>query len=283
MEEKIEKLRNAIKANPNLSEEFKCNVGTLTDLIVTVFPDFDYSNMESLLTNLKVGSNETILSYSSYDRESNTLSFNTERIFDDRIDMQHLFLNEILKNGTRTTLGYEGFKDGVTETISSVINEDTSMKKLNPLYNVLIVIFSEIVDPSILLASYMNGSVVDVIAYLDSIGISKQEFDNLATSFNELDSNDTAFTNAEVQMIDMYRKVVSNKLESGVITKEDISSEFDKFSESLISSRSLLISLYPHHDFSNVTGFENVENALRDAIVKLENKDEILDISMPVK
>ena len=54
MEKKIESLRNSIKQNPNLSEEFKCNLGTLTDTMVTVFPDYDYSNYERILSTLNV-------------------------------------------------------------------------------------------------------------------------------------------------------------------------------------------------------------------------------------
>ena len=54
MEKKIESLRNSIKSNPNLSEEFKCNLGTLTDTMVTVFPEYDYSNYEAVLSSLIV-------------------------------------------------------------------------------------------------------------------------------------------------------------------------------------------------------------------------------------
>ncbi len=286
MEEKIEKLRNAIKGNPNLSDEFKRNVETLTDLIVTVFPEYDYSYMEGVLSTLILGTDNEMEGYSSYNRDTNTLSFNTDKIFDDMVDIQHLFLNELLKCSTSTSLGYEGFKDGVTEAISTVMNEDGSLSKLNPLEHTLITAFSEIVDPSILISSYMNGTVVDVIAYLDTYGISKQEFDNLARAFNNLHNgmeNNTAFTDAEVQMIDMYKKVVGKKLENGSIGYEDISSRFDKFRNQMIFNRSELITLYPYHDFSNMSGFERVEKAFGEAIVSLENKEEILDVSTPTK
>ena len=59
MEKKIESLRNSIKQNPNLSEEFKCNLGTLTDTMVTVFPNYDYSNYESVLRNLNIKNNSS--------------------------------------------------------------------------------------------------------------------------------------------------------------------------------------------------------------------------------
>lgn len=286
MEEKIEKLRNAIKSNPNLSEEFKCNVGTLTDLIVTVFPQYDYTYMENILSSLNVTSNDEIGEYSSYDRDTNLLSFNTGRIFDDRIDMQHLFLNEILKASTTTTIGYEGFKEATTESICSLMNEDDSMKKLNPEGQILISIFSKILDPEVIISSYMNGSVVDIIENLGAVGITKEDFDNLAISFNGLRNtieNNTSFTNAEIQMIDMYRKLISTKMENKELDRSEASKKFADFSTLLIYGRSELISLYPHHDFSNVSGFENVEKALSEAVTKLESLDEVLDISTPVK
>lgn len=286
MEEKIEKLREAIKSNPNLSEDFKCNVGTLTDLIVTIFPDYNYSYMEGILSSLMVSSSDEIESYSSYDRDTNTLSLNTRRIFDDRIDMQHLFLNDILKASTTTSVGYEGYKEAATESISSLINADDSMKKLNPEEHILMSIFSEIVDPAVIIASYMNGSVVDVIVYLDTLGISKQEFDKLASSLENLHNSDgknTAFADAEIQMIDMYKKTVKKQLDNGLISEEDVNSKFNKFSERLIFNRSELISLYPHHDFSNMYGFENVGKSLGEAIMSFEDKEEILDIPVHTK
>ena len=286
MEEKVEKLRNAIKSNPNLSEEFKCNVGTLTDLIVTIFPDYNYSYMEGILSSLKLVNDDNTESYSSYNRDTNTLSFNTGRIFEDRIDMQHLFLNEILKASTTTSVGYEGFKEAATESISSLINADDSMKKLNPQEHLLMSIFSEIVDPSIIVAAYMNGSVVDVIAYLDTMDISKQEFDKFASSLETLHSGEkgnTSFADAEVQMIDMYKKVIKKQLENGALSVADVNSKFDKFGEMLIFNRSELISLYPHHDFSNMYGFENVGKSLGKAIMSFENQEEVLDVPVHSK
>ncbi|MBQ1812950.1 MAG: hypothetical protein II119_03260 [Bacilli bacterium] len=286
MEEKVEKLRNAIKSNPNLSEEFKCNVGTLTDLIVTIFPDYNYSYMEGILSSLKLVNDDNTESYSSYNRDTNTLSFNTGRIFEDRIDMQHLFLNEILKASTTTSVGYEGFKEAATESISSLINADDSMKKLNPQEHLLMSIFSEIVDPSIIVAAYMNGSVVDVIAYLDTMDISKQEFDKFASSLETLHSGEkgnTSFADAEVQMIDMYKKVIKKQLENGALSVADVNSKFDKFGEMLIFNRSELISLYPHHDFSNMYGFENVGKSLGEAIMSFENQEEVLDVPVHSK
>ena len=42
---------------------------------------------------------------------------------------------------------------------------------------------------------------------------------------------------------------------------------------SVIYSKSELISIYPHHDFSSLTGFENVKKTLDEVIVNTENKE----------
>ena len=60
MENKIERLRESIKSNSNLTEEFKCNLGTLTDTLVTVFPDYDYSNYERMLSSLSVHNDDSV-------------------------------------------------------------------------------------------------------------------------------------------------------------------------------------------------------------------------------
>jgi hypothetical protein len=41
----------------------------------------------------------------------------------------------------------------------------------------------------------------------------------------------------------------------------------------LIYSKTELISMYPHHDFSSLTGFENVKKTLDEVVVNTENKE----------
>jgi len=275
MEEKIERLRQSIKNNPNLSDAFKINLGSLTDTLVTVYPMYDYSNYENILSSLKIN-NRDMPSYSMYDKESNTLNINTNKMFEDRIDMQHLFLADMLRMNYENK-GYEGFIRGVTEVIASTMNYDDSMKKIDPLESTLVSTFSKIVDPEVLIGSCFNDNITDIVLYLETIGVSKEEFYELANSFNTLDGDQ--FSNIEVMMINMYGKKIQALLMNGMITYEDISSKFNNFSETLIYNRSELISMYPHHDFKNLTGFEKVSDALDKAIVN----SEMIDLEEKVK
>lgn len=277
METKIERLRASIKANPNLSEEFKCNLGTLTDTLVTVFPDYDYSNYERLLSSLSIHDVDSIDTYSSYDANSNSIGFNMSKIFEDRVDLQHLFLNNILHMGScveNANASLQGYYKGLTEVISSTMNNDESMKKLNVLESIAISIFSKITGPDVLLDGYMNGDVGSVVVDLEALGIEKEEFTKLLDSFDKMSNSELAenssFTDAEVIMINMFGKSVDTRLKNGTITYEDIRGEYDDFSDMLIFGRSELVSMYPHHDFSSVVGFENVKSALDNAVVNSE-------------
>ena len=177
MEKKIESLRNSIKTNPNLSEEFKCNLGTLTDAMVTVFPNYDYSNYERILSSLNIKIDNGIDGYSSYNKDYNTLLFNTDKIFESRIDLQHLFLNNLVRMGSGVgdvNPVMDGFVVGLTEVISSTMNNDESMKKLNVLENIGMGIFSKIVSPNILLDAYMTGDVGSIILELEGFGVDKE-------------------------------------------------------------------------------------------------------------
>ena len=274
MEKKIESLRNSIKSNPNLSEEFKCNLGTLTDTMVTVFPDYDYSNYERVLSTLNVKNDTSLDDYSSYNRNENVLSLNTTKVFEDRIDLQHLFLNNLIRMGSgvnEVNPELNGFVTGLTEVISSTMNNDESMKKLNVLENIGMNIFSKIVSPEILLNAYMTGDMGSVVVELEGLGIEKDEFTKLLNGFNNLQGN--GFSNLECLVTNMFGKVVGSKLKSGIIAEEEISNEYDDFSDMLIYSKTELISMYPHHDFSSLTGFENVKKTLDEAIVNTENKE----------
>lgn len=272
MEEKIEELRNSIKSNTNLTEEFKCNLGTLSDTLVTVFPMYDYSNFNNVLSSLNIKMNNELESYSNYNSNEFTLYINTNKCFTDRIDLQHLFLNELLKISTRkyeNNSELNGFDTGLTEIISSTINNDESMKKQNVLESTLMSIFSKIVSADTLLASYMNNDYSGIVLELESIGVEKFEFDELIRAFN----NASDFAKAENIMTNMYSKKVEKSIENGVITKEDINYEYSNYEAMLIYSNSELISMYPHHDFTVIKDLNTVKDILDKVVVNTENKE----------
>lgn len=272
MEEKIEELRNSIKSNTNLTEEFKCNLGTLSDTLVTVFPMYDYSNFNKVLSTLNIKMNNELESYSNYNTNDNTLYINTDKCFIDRIDLQHLFLNELLKISTRK---YEnnpelnGFDIGLTEIISSTINNDESMKKQNVLGSTLMSIFSKIVSADTLLTSYMNNDYSGIVLELESIGVEKDEFNELIRAFN----NASDFAKAENIMTNMYSKKVEKSIENGVIAMEDINYEYSNYEAMLIYSNSELSAMYPHHDFTMIKDLNTVKDTFDKVVVNTENKE----------
>lgn len=272
MEEKIEELRNSIKSNTNLTEEFKCNLGTLSDTLVTVFPMYDYSNFNKVLSTLNIKMNNELESYSNYNTNDNTLYINTDKCFIDRIDLQHLFLNELLKISTKkyeNNSELNGFDTGLTEIISSTINNDESMKKQNVLESTLMSIFSKIVSADTLLTSYMNNDYSGIVLELESIGVEKFEFDELIRAFN----NASDFAKAENIMTNMYSKKVEKSIENGVITKEDINYEYSNYEAMLIYSNSELSAMYPHHDFTVIKDLNTVKDTLDKVVVNTENKE----------
>ena len=273
--EYIDELRDKIKNNSNLSEEFKCNLGTLTDTIVTVLPEYDYSNLSNVLSNLDIVIDNELESYSKYDKNNNVIKLNIDKIFNDRIDLQHLMLNELLlRSSTLDNEALEGFNIGLTEAISSTMNTDESMVKLNPLEYTLTSLFSKVVDGKILMNNYFNGDISNIAFELESKGINNEDFVGLLSDFNKVRTNDSSFVDAELLLIEMYQKKVDFELKNNSITYDDISNKFDDFSELLIQKRSELISIYPHYDFSNLNGFEKINEALTNAVVKVEEKEE---------
>lgn len=269
--EYIDKLRESIKNNSNISEEFKCNLGILTDTIVTVLPDYDYSKLEGILSNLKLSVDDNLESYSSYDKESNTIKINTNRVFEDRIDLQHLFLNELLlQNSSMNDPALIGLNNGITEAISTTMNSDDSMVKLNPLEYTLVSILSKIVDGKTMIDAYMKGDITNIAMELESIGISNEEVIKLFGDFNKVNTEPSSFVDIELSMIDMYNKKVNYELSNSLITYDDIGSRYDEFSDMLVFKRSELDYLYPHHNFSYLTGFEKVKESLDKAILNTE-------------
>jgi len=202
-------------------------------------------------------------------------------VFEDRIDLQHLFLNNLVRMGSgvqNANSALDGYLTGLTEVIASTMNSDESMKKLNVLESIGVRIFSKIVSPEVMLNSYMTGDMGSVVVELESLGIEKEEFNKLLDAFNKMGDTsikeNSSFSDAECLMTNMFSKVVNFKLSSGIITEEEIKDEYDEFSSMIIFGKSELISMYPHHDFSNLVGFENVKKILEEVIVNTETKEE---------
>lgn len=262
IERKISMIEDSLSKNNNLTDAFKANVKNLVTALIGTFPDYDYWNLSMALSSLNVVVNNEIDDYSKYDRDNNTLMMNLNKISEDRIDVQHLFVDNMLEMQSKVNTGYEGFQKGLIEEVSTCFNSDDSMKPLNVQELTLLQAFSNIAFPDVLAEACMTGSIANVIMHLDTMGISKEEFDSFCTCLNNLRSNRTAFSEAEIILIDMYNKKIDS-INNGISV--DRNNAIDYFSNFIITSRNDLITLYPYHDFSNLNGFEDVKRKLEEA------------------
>lgn len=281
--DKIEVLREKIASNKNMDDAFKKNIVTLTDTLVTVFPDYDFEPYDFLST-LRIESDNNMDSYTNYNKDENLLKINIDRCFTDRIDIQHLFLTEMILISTDAyskSEDFNGFNRGMAEEIATIINPDESMKKLNPLSSTLVAAFSKVVDSSALLSSYMNNDLSEIAFNLEAMGINTEQYMQFIGYLGLLDNEKykNVFSDCEKLLIDMYAKKIEYKLDNNLMSKEQLGEAFDDFSSMLITSRSELISLYPHHDFRNVNGLETVQSALQTSIINLENRNKEMEES----
>ena len=281
--DKIEVLREKIASNKNMDGAFKKNIVTLTDTLVTVFPDYDFETYDFLST-LRIESDNNMDSYTNYNKDENLLKINIDRCFTDRIDIQHLFLTEMILISTDAyskSEDFNGFNRGMAEEIATIINPDESMKKLNPLSSTLVAAFSKVVDSSVLLSSYMNNDLSEIAFNLEAMGINTEQYMQFIGYLGLLDNEKykNVFSDCEKLLIDMYAKKIEYKLDNNLMSKEQLGEAFDDFSSMLITSRSELISLYPHHDFRNVNGLETVQSALQTSIINLENRNKEMEES----
>ena len=96
MEEEMNKLTLAIEDNPNLSESFKGNLVVLANTVIATFPQYDYSYFKERLSNLKIVGDNALDTYTSYNVGSNTLTMNKTRMLEDNVDVQNVFLQNML-------------------------------------------------------------------------------------------------------------------------------------------------------------------------------------------
>lgn len=263
-------LRKKIKDNPNLTDEFKCNLGTLTDSLLGIFPDYDYTYLMDKLSALKVSKSNTIAGYSSYNNNDNELFINTRKAFDDGIDLQHLFMKELLSIGTHKkekNASMEGFYKGMTEAIASLINPDESIKKVDPLESIGISIFSKITGADALIDSYMKDDLSILLLALESQGISSVDFSVLLNNFNNAKED---FLGLERTLNLMFEKRMNFGIQSGVINNDNLEHAYKSFADMLIYNKAELIALYKGHDFSSVSSLATLTNDVTSSINRLE-------------
>lgn len=266
----MEELRKRIKENQNISDELKCNIATLTDALTTVFPDYDYSNLGDILSTLVILKNDKLDDYSAYNKDSNELSINTRKVFEDRIDLQHLFMQKMLSISTHKeekSNQMNGFFKGMTESITSLVNVDESGKKLNPLESLGVSIFSKIVSPKTLIDSYMNDDLSLLLIELESLGIPSIDFNVAMDAFNNAN---TDFLGLEKALNLMFEKRMSFGVKSGIINEDNLDKIYADFSEMLVTNKAELISLYPLHDFSKMGSLEPIKEEVNLSISRVE-------------
>ena len=148
--------------------------------------------MGDILSTLVILKNDKLDDYSAYNKDSNELSINTKKVFEDRIDLQHLFMQKMLSISTHKeekSNQMNGFFKGMTESITSLINVDESGKKLNPLESLGVSIFSKIVSPKTLIDSYMNDDLSLLLIELESLGIPSIDFNVAMDRFNNVNTD----------------------------------------------------------------------------------------------
>lgn len=259
MNKKIETLRQSINDNPNLSMEFKCNVATLTDLLVTTLPQYDYSYLEEILSSIKISKNDKIIGYASYNKESNQLFIDPKKAFDDRIDLQHLFMKKLLSIGTHKEEkpnSLRGFYDGMSEAMTLLVLGDTGVKKQDVLEYHSISLLSKIVDPKILIDAYMTDNITLILENISSYGISDTDFRMLLQDINNI-SNDMveenqSFATAQKRMIYMYGTKLETQIKNGTVKEEEIDESFNEFDQNVIHNREELLSVYSGYTFRGV-------------------------------
>ena len=219
--------------------------------------------MGDILSTLVILKNDKLDDYSAYNKDSNELSINTKKVFEDRIDLQHLFMQKMLSISTHKeekSNQMNGFFKGMTESITSLINVDECGKKLNPLVSFGVSIFSNIVSHKTLIDSYMNVDFSFILIELESLGIPSIDFNVAMDRFNNVN---TDFLGLEKALNLMFEKRMSFGVKSGIINEDNLDKIYTDFSEMLVTNKAELISLYPLHDFSKMGSLEPISRIER--------------------
>lgn len=284
IETKANSLRNKINQNKSLLGSLKSSLANITDALITTFPEYDYSYLEEKLSNLRIVRKDTF-EYAIYDNNSNILTINADKVFDDGIDITHLFLQKMLSIATHKEEKKEQFKqfnDGIGTSLAITVLGDEGYKKNNILEYLSISLLSKVVDAKVLIDSYMKDDISLIIENLSNYGISEDEFKmllhDMTNLYDESIQNNQSFANIQRRISFMFKEKLCSEIESNHLSKEDIDQEFFDFSGHIVSSRAELISTYPGYNFNKITGLEwsktTLEELKNEVYRKLDKTDE---------
>ena len=256
MEEKINKLNDCIGSNPNLTDEAKENISYYFGKIVEKLSDYNYDNYGSILSTLSIVPDDTISGYSAIDIDTSTIRVNLSRMQEDMVDWENVVLIDLLSMGSKITSN-EGLRRGIATNMVTNVIGDEGEKSLYPLENILTSLLGDAVGADVLLDANFNSGLEGISNYLSRVGVSEDEPKKLFQLYDELGTSPTSFADAEGIIVDMFSRIA----ESGIYTNEELDRRFYYLSGNIITGRKDL-EVFPHYDFSSLTGFEKVSAKL---------------------
>lgn len=252
MEEEMNKLTLAIEDNPNLSESFKGNLVVLANTVIATFPQYDYSYFKERLSNLKIVGDNALDTYTSYNVGSNTLTMNKTRMLEDNVDVQNVFLQNMLSICTHKEEmpgKLRGFNDGMSKTIATMIVGDEGHKSKNVLEAHAVGLLSKVIGGDELLDSYMKDDINIVLESLSKSGIEENSFTALMEDMSLISDKEQIssehFIAAEKKIIDMFSLKMNNDAMNGKITLEELKEKCEDFGGLMFSSDLELYAVYP--------------------------------------
>ena len=219
----------SLKTNPNLLEAAKQNIGPFVEAIREEHPG-DYSEFEEVLSTISIREKD-MDAHSEYDSKTNTLYMNVKNILEDGMDPDHLFYEKLLGVCTKKESFKEVFNNkpngaeelfkGIGRMITlSVPVPDRGRKQPNVLQYYLVSTLSKIVEPEILVSSYMNNNLIPIKGRLRELGVTPTKVGNseipvdpfsffikaMEDNANQRLQNNHSFGLAQEILLDMYEQ-----------------------------------------------------------------------------
>lgn len=162
----LEDIKVALDSNPNLTDEIRDNLYSLTFIFNKEFPNIDLSNLFNHLKTLKIEKSSKFVNkrVSKYNCMTNTLELNLEKM-NEGYDMKHVLMFELLNMITNNN-EYTGFNKndkfralnaGYTEMIANyLVGNDSDISYLE----------DEVISTNMI--SYIVGSETMFDAYFNN-------------------------------------------------------------------------------------------------------------------
>ncbi len=265
-----------------LLETYKDEIVPFLRALQEEHPGYDYNHFNSILSNIDMGNAELEEGFYTFSEEENTLIFDSKKMLDMGVRFSHILHQGLLDVCTQKYKvkdeGEQQFFKGINKMmVLALPSPESERMQTDVLQYTLLSSFSYIVEPDILVESFMKNSIGPVEVRLGELGIPSSFFGLFLDTLKDIDNpkiqDNRSYGDAQLQLLNMYETKMIQKLCTGELKPDkkvktwvydeakeeyveveidEITKLLNEFGATFIDGKGTFSAIYQQHNFNEL-------------------------------